>query len=52
MVTFVRNRLNRCMLLRRRISAGINNEAKNMTKDRHQFISKLLQKPKRNAIRI
>ena len=50
-VTLLRNRLNKCMLPRRRISARNKNEAKKMTKDRRQFISKFLQKSGRNAIR-
>ena len=50
-VTLLRNRLNKCMLPRRRISAGNKNEAKKMTKTRGQFISKFLQKSGRNAIR-
>ena len=43
-VTLLRNRLNKCMLPRRRISARNKNEAKTTTKDRSQFISKFLQK--------
>ena len=50
-VTLLRNRLNKCMLPRRRISSGNKNEAKKMTKNRRQFISKFLQKSGRNAIR-
>ena len=50
-VTFLRNRLNKCMLPRRRISAGNKNEAKKTTKNRRQFISRFLQKSGRNAIR-
>ena len=50
-VTLLRNRLNKCILPRRRISAWNKNEAKKMTKDRRQFISKFLQKSGRNAIR-
>ena len=50
-VTLLRYRLNKCMLPRRRISAGNKNEAKKMTKNRHQFFSKFLQKSGRNAIR-
>ena len=42
MVTLLKNRLNKKMLPRRRISAGIKNEAKKTTKDRRQFLSKLL----------
>ena len=49
-VTLLRNRLNKCMLPRRRISARNKNEAKKTTKNRHQFISKFLQKSGRNAI--
>ena len=50
-VTLLRNRLDKCMLPRRRISARNKNEAKKTTKDRCQFISKFLQKSGRNAIR-
>ena len=50
-VTLLRNRLNKCMLPRRRISARTKNEAKKTTKSRRQFISKFLQKSRRNAIR-
>ena len=50
-VTLLRNRLNKCMLPRRRISARNKNEAKKTTKNRSQFISKFLQKSGRNAIR-
>ena len=50
-LSLLRNRLNRCMLPRRRISTGNKNEAKKTTKNRHQFISKFLQKSERNAIR-
>ena len=50
-VTLFRNRLNKCMLPRRRKSVGNKNEAKRMTKNRCQFISKFLQKSGRNAIR-
>ena len=50
-VTLLRNRLNKCMLPRRRISARNKNEVKKTTKDRRQFISKFLQKSGRNAIR-
>ena len=50
-VTLLRNRLNKCMLPRRRISAGNKNEAKKTTKNRRQFIRKFLQKSGRNAIR-
>ena len=50
-VTLLRNRLNKCMLPRRRISARNKNETKRMTKNRHQFISKFLQNAGRNAIR-
>ena len=50
-VTLLRNRLNKCMIPRRRISAGNKNEAKKTTKNRCQFISKFLQKSGRNAIR-
>ena len=42
MVTLPRNRLNKCMLPRRRISTRIENEAKKTTKDRCQFVSELL----------
>ena len=49
-VTLLRNRLNKCMLSRRRISAGNKNEAKKTSKNRCQFISKFLQKSGRNAI--
>ena len=42
-VTFLRNRVNKCMLPRRRISAGNMNEGNEMTKNRRQFISKFLQ---------
>ena len=49
-VILLRNRLNKCMLPRR-ISAGNKNEAKKTTKNRHQFISKFLQKSGRNAVR-
>ena len=42
-VTLLRNRLNKCMLPRRRISAGNKNEAKKTTKNRRQFLSKFLQ---------
>ena len=51
-ITLLRNRLNKSMLPRSRISEGIKNEARKTTKDRHQFISKLLQKSGRNAIRV
>ena len=50
-VTFPRDRLNKCMLPRRRINAGNKNEAKKTTKNRRQFIGKFLQKSGRNAIR-
>ena len=50
-VTLLRYRLNKCMLPRRRVSAGNKNEAKKMTKNRHQFFSKFLQESGRNAIR-
>ena len=50
-VTFLRYRLNKCMLPRRRISAGNKNEAKKTTKNRHQFLSKFLQESGRNAVR-
>ena len=50
-VTLLRSRLNKCMLPRRRISAGIKNEEKKTIKDRRQLISKFLQKSGRNAIR-
>ena len=50
-VTLLRNMLNKCMLPRRRISARNKNEAKKMTKNRRQFISKFLQKSGRNATR-
>ena len=50
-VTLLRNRLNKCLLPRRMISAGIKNEVKKTTKNRHQFISKFLQKSRRNANR-
>ena len=49
-VTLLRNRLNKCMLPRRRISARNKNEAKKTTKNRRQFLSKFLQKSGRNAI--
>ena len=49
-VTLLRNRLSKCMLPRR-IRARNKNEAKKTTKDRRQFISKFLQKSRRNAIR-
>ena len=42
-VTLLRYRLNKCMLPRRRISAGNKNEAKKTTKNRRQFLSKFLQ---------
>ena len=50
-VTFLRYRLNKCMLPRRRIIAGNKNEAKKTTKNRCQFFSKFLQESGRNAIR-
>ena len=50
-VILLRNRLNKCMLPSRRISAGNKNEVKKTTKNRRQFISKFLQKSGRNAIR-
>ena len=50
-VTLLRNRLNKCMLPLRRISAGNKNEVKKTTKNRCQFISKFFQKSGRNAIR-
>ena len=50
-VTLFRYRLNKCMLLRRRISAGNKNEAKKTTKNRRKFLSKFLQESGRNAIR-
>ena len=50
-VTLLRNRLNKCMLPRRRISGRNKNEAKKTTTNRRQFISKFLQKSGRNAIR-
>ena len=50
-VTLLRNRLNKCVLPRKRINAGNKNEAKKTTKNRHQFFSKFLQKSGRNAIR-
>ena len=50
-VTLPRNKLNKCMLSRRGISAGNMNEAKKTTKNRSKFISKFLQKSGRNAIR-
>ena len=43
-VTLLRNRLNKCMFPRRRMSSGNKNEAKKMTKNRRQFISKFPQK--------
>ena len=39
-VTLLRNRLNKYMLPRRRLSAGNKNEEKKTTKNRRQFISK------------
>ena len=42
-VTLLRYRLNKCMLPRRRISAGNKDEAKKTTKNRRQFLSKFLQ---------
>ena len=50
-VTLPRYRLNKCMLPRRRITAGNKNEAKKTTKNRYQFFSKFLQKYGRNAIK-
>ena len=50
-VTLFRNRLNKCVFPRRRISAGNKNEVKKTTKNRRQFINKFLQKSGRNAIR-
>ena len=50
--TLLRNRLNKCMLPRRRIIVGIKNEVKKTTEDRHQFISKLPQKSEKNATRV
>ena len=50
-VTLLRYRLNKCMLPRRRISVGNKNEAKKMTKNRRQFLSKFLQESGRNAVR-
>ena len=50
-VTLLRYRLNKCMLPRRRISAGNKDEAKKTTKNRSQFLSKFLQKSGRTAIR-
>ena len=49
-VTLLRYRLNKCMLPRR-ISSGNKNEAKKMTKNRSQFLSKILQDSGRNAVR-
>ena len=50
-VTFLRYRLNKCMLPRRRICAGNENEAKKTTKYRRQFLSKFLQEFGGNAVR-
>ena len=50
-ITFLRYKLNKCMLPRRRISAGIKNEAKKTIKNKCQFLSKFLQESGRNAIR-
>ena len=50
-VTLLRNRLNKCMLPRRRISAGNKNEAKKTTKNRRQLLSKFLQESGRNTLR-
>ena len=41
-VTLLGYKLNKCMLPRRRISAGNKNEAKKTTKNRRQFLSKFL----------
>ena len=50
-VTLLRNRLNKCLIPRRRICAGNKNEEKKTTKNMRQFISKFLQKSGRNTIR-
>ena len=42
-VTLLRNRLNKYMLPKRRISAGNKNEAKKTTKNRRQFINKFFR---------
>ena len=50
-VTLLRYRLNKCMLPRRRICTGNKDEAKKMTKNRRQFLSKFLQESGGNAVR-
>ena len=52
-VILLRNRLNKCMLPKRKISAGNKNEAKirKTTKNRHHFIRKFCQKSGRNVTR-